>query len=322
MNCGASVGSADLCSLTDASQGVSVKFSVRSSSSTSILLWAFNNILQAYKMHISYDVYPLLGALHKNPDVTNTVSLSDYATDMSLSALIQKANQLKLKIDAHMTSELYHYGADVPIEASDAVDSESLEKLMLSLRHHLSRHNSSGFSQIRDTVPTTKSLHAHPGAGIVSANIGNLVVVSFDGAVNGNSLIFKAPVLKMWKDNRSNVVERVVSGSINIDFIATDSLPVLTSAVARPGFSTLSPSPYLMSDTIELYMSKPMRNQVISIGTNVVITGAPIVASDAWWTNDRTISIQVLNMLAATYSIEASNMRDFAGNLVPTPIVP
>lgn len=321
MNCDTDVGGADLCSLTDVDQGVSVKFSVRASSSVPVLLWALNNVLQAYKMHISYSTYPLLGALHKIPDVTNTVSFSNYATDMDLDVLIQKANWLKWKIDAHMTSELYHYGADVPIEVPDAVDFDSLERLILSLRNRLSRHNSSGFSQIRDIIPATRSLHVHPGAGIVSANVGDLVVVFFDGAMDGNSLVFKAPVLKTWKDNRPNVVERVNPGFINVSFVASDSLPILTSAVARPGFSASSPSPYLMSDMIELYLSKPMRNQTISMGTNIVITGASIVASDAWWTNDRTISVQVLSMLAATYSIEAFDMRDFAGNLVPTSIV-
>lgn len=322
MDCDAGVYS-DTFSLVDSDNSdTPIKNAVTLSSSLSVLVWAFNNVLHAYKIHISDpSLSPWLGAKHRVLDSVNTVSLSDYVTTMDLDILISKANSFKSKLNAHVSAEAYHYGQDVGVESANATDLSSLIDLVFDLRSTLIRHNSSGFESMHGRIPSVLAFHEFPGAGIVSANVRNLISVSFDGAINGNNLHFESPVLKIWKDNRLNTVDRIVHGRIFGDFIAVDNIPTLVSAVARPGFLPASPSDYLLSDIIEIYLSKPMRNQSLTIGTDIMISGASITMSDAGWINDRTIAVQVISMSTSTYSVGALNICDVAGNPVYFPLI-
>jgi hypothetical protein len=371
MNCDAGVQDVEAVFLRDSDNSNSpVMASATSAASLPVLLWAFNNVLHAYKMHISDVIPPFLGAKHRDPDTVNTVVAGDYATVMNLGALIIKANAFKAKFGAHTTSATYHWGQDVAIDAPDASDATSLGNLISDLRTHLTRHNAFGFEPfaysstgrvswkgiyssgvqylvndsasyngfdyvcIQDsignvptdtsywrilvgiTMPFAPMFHEFPGSGIVSANMWDLIVVTFDGAVNGNTLSLNMPVLESWRDNRPNIVDRIISGVIEESFEAVDNSPILTSAVARPGYSVANPSAYLLADTVELYMSKPMRNQTLIVGTNIVIAGAPMSMIDAGWMNERTICVQVTNMSAVPYSVNAVGLRDVAGNLI------
>jgi len=302
-------GSINLISAPSAPRVVAV-----SSTSLPALLWAFNNVLQAYRTHI--DSFSWLGAGHKSPD-PDVVAPGDYATIMDLALLIAKANAFKTRLTTHMTAPAYHYNPDAGVDAVDAFDMASLENLIIDMRVRLSRHNSSGFIPgPYGTLPSAPIYHGYPGVGIVSAVVHDLIVVTFDGAMNGNILEFSTSIVKSWQDNRPSVVTKSIPGSVEEFFAAVDDSPSLTAAVARPGYSPARAGPYLLTDAVELYLSKPMRNQALTLGTNIIITGSPISTINAEWLNDRTIFVQVTNMLAAVYSVDAPGLRDVAGNLI------
>ena len=319
-DCGMEISDMDSVALRDYRSGASLKATASSSSSLPILWWAFNNVLQAYKVHISNPLIPpYLGARHVVPTPPSppgpVVVYGDYATVMDLSVLIAKANAFKAKLGAHTTSDVYHHGRDVDIDTPDAFDAKSLESLVIDLRLHLTRHNSYGAQAFGGVIPIAPFYHIHPGAGIISASIRDLVVFDMDGAVDGSIVSFSVPMSKMWIDNHPNVVDRTVLGAVSGSFEAVDTFPVLTSAVARPGLSPANPA-MLMSDAVELYMSKPMRSDDITPGVNVTIVGAPITPLNASWLNDRVASVRVTNMSASPYSVSAIGLYDIAGNLI------
>ena len=298
------------------------------SSSLPTMLWAFNNILHAYSVHIGDpSLFPFLAAGHEALDTVNTVDPGDYATTMNLSTLITKANVFKAKLTAHMTSETFHYGQDVGVDSIDAFDTASLINLLSDLRDRVTRHNLSalyprsfGFPEA-GMIPSYPMFHSFPGVGTISASLKDLIVVSLDGGLNGSTLTLDVPISKSWRNNHLGIVDKISYGKIRDGFTVVDSFPVMTSAVARPGYSLTVQGPYLLSDIVQLYLSKPMRKQVLTIGTNITIVGGSLSATDAGWLNDRTIFVQVSNMADIPYFISCpadlvSGLRDVAGNLI------
>lgn len=301
-------------------QGVSTAFRVSARPSLPSALWAFNNALHAYSMHISNPaVFPYLGAGHLALDVVNTVSLSNYASVMDLSALISKVNAFKTKLNAHITSSSYHFGSDEGIDVQDATDMNTLADLIESIQTCLTRHNSSGFEPNALTLPALRMYHSFPGIGVLSASLRDLIVVETDCLKIGDQTQFEVPVVRTWRDNRPNVSDQAVPGVLSCVFTGIDAPPVLVSAVARPGFNPDSPSPIIVTDSVDLYMSKSMRTlsilpsphgslPYVSIGSMAVVgTG---------WLSDRVASIQVVNMQSIGYSASASNFQDVAGNFL------
>lgn len=297
--------------------GVAVKSKIKLGSTPSVLAWALNNLISAYKTHISDpDISPGLGAKHKLLDTNNTVQASDYVTSMNLQEMLLKADSLKSKMSLHMESELYHYGRDEGVDFPISDSEDYLADLIEFMRRRLSQHNMSGIGPRVSGIkinPEVMAFHEFPGVPVASAIVRNLVVASLDGAVDGNTLSFVLLAQKSWEDNRSNPVNRVSRKWIVGKFEAADSTPALVSAVARPGFFPAMPS-HILTDTIEMYMSKPMRACQLQIGSNIVVSGAPMSITDASWANDRTVVVQVASMYESAYSVQALWVTDVAGN--------
>lgn len=321
MSCGIGIQDVDAVFLKDLNENTPVKIAaVSATSSLPAILWAYNNLVTAYKLHIrNPSASPYLEAGHRVVDTTNVIVSSDYATTLSLSTLIAKANTFKSKISAHMTSEAYHYGKDAEVETPDATDASSLSSLVAGMQTYLSRHNSSGFSSVYRgdgmVAPAVPAYHEYPGSGIISASVYDTISVTVDGAIHGHILALSAPVAKTWRDNYPDISDRMIPGLVEGMLVAVDSLPVLASAVPRPGFMAANPS-RLLSDVVELYLSKPMRNQALLVNTNVVIFGDAISMIDAEWVTDRVAYVHVTNMSSASYLVDAFGIRDVAGNLV------
>lgn len=277
------------------------------------MLWAYNNVLHAYKMHISDPLLdPFVGAGHKVLDTVNTVSIGEYATAMDLGSLISRANALKEKMTAHMTSGVFHYGQDGLLDAPDASDASTLTNLLEELQAHLLRHNSAGFGPNGDTAREAPLYHEFPGVGVMSAPVRDLAVISAGGLLNSAEVSFAVGSAKSWRDNRPTPAGRIVPGEVSGSFSGIDVPPVMTSAVARGGLDHAAPSRFLLSDSIELYMSKPMRHLAVLPGVGVAIPGVSVL--DASWLSDRVASVRVVGMSAIPYTVQVTGMRDLAGN--------
>lgn len=316
---GARVRTAGGVELTDADAiqvsqgGCSILAVASAQASLPAMLWAYNNVLHAYRCHIGDpSAPPYLGAKHRVLDSVNTVASGDYATVMDLGALMSRANALKAKLTAHVTSGTYHYGQDAPVDAPDATDAGSLASLLEELQTHLISHNSSGFAANGNVVQTLPLYHESPGIGIVSAAVRDLIAIETIGMLDGVQADFAVVAAKLWRSNRPNPASRIVPGLAAGAFIGTDPPPTLTSAVARAGLDHAAPDHYLLSDAVELYMSKPMRRSAIVPGVNVSIPGMTLL--DGSWLSDRVASVRVAGMSATSYSVTVTGMRDLAGN--------
>ncbi len=296
---------------------------IRTMSSLPNALWALNNAIQAYSMHISDpSLSPYTGAGHPILDTVNTVSISDFAQVMDLSDIIDKANAFKEKLSSHMISTPFHYGNDEAIDAPVASDLDSLSNLIEVMQNRLTNHNSSGLYPNGSTSPDLPIYHDFPGKGVVSVGVKDMIMIEASGFKNNVSVSLTMPVSKIWWDNYTNTSVRVVPGRITTNFTGIDTPPVLVSAVSRPGINPENLDPYILSDSVELYMSKPMQSLVIMLESDpsmpyVSITGSPNpFLLEASWLNSRVASVRVSRMNTASYSVGAFGFQDLAGNLL------
>lgn len=307
---GVAMRDADSVSVKQGARSVAAK--AHAAGSLSTLLWAYNNTLHAYRMHISDPASaPFVGAQHKELDTVNTVSSSEYATQISLSSLIFRTNALKMKLSSHFSSDVFHYGRDAEVEFDDAADQDALADLIDHLQMRLQQHNSAGFAANGDAAQSVPLYHEFPGISVSSAPVRDLLVVQTEGLVHGALADVEMRAVKTWHDNRPNHASRTSSGHVSERFVGIDSVPVLTSAVARSGLDGPSPS-HLLPDSVELYMSKPMRQTSVVPGANVLIDGMTLL--DASWLSDRVASVRVAGMSNVAYTVQVTGVHDRAGN--------
>lgn len=260
------------------------------------VVWAYNNLVFAYSKHID----SLNGAVHTVNDTINSITNSDYVTSVSLSEIILKANNLKSKVNLHISSSSFHFNPDTDlIRAQPASDLGTLVRLIDDMRETFLRHNA------RDGV------HDGPGARIISAKLYDTLEIRTNLIQNRVSHPISGKIRSYYHNNMTGTL--VYSNvPVDSDFLAVSNPPSLASVLPKIGTVKVEDGVSFESDSIEFYFTKPMTE--VNLDSEVIsVTGGSIILKRGTWLNEQVGSVEVMRMEETTYEATAFNMVDFSG---------
>jgi hypothetical protein len=287
--------------------------SVETTTSIQALIWALNQLIYAYSLHINAS--PTIGAGHQATDTTNTVNVGNYVLIPSLSAAIAAANTFYVLLDHHMQSSVFHFQADNDIVVGPlASDISTLSALVSNIRTKFLAHN------IRIGP------HSSAGWKVYGAPLFDTLVVNLDTMVDSSDYTLTTNLRSVYHDNAAGdpvpgSPNRVLGAeftqflNLSVPFLGSATYPSLASALPRIGIVDTGSGIQFESDTVEVFFSKPMR-QVPLNQTNLFLMGGSIVVGNASWNSPNMASIVVSNMSTVSYSLEAIGLTDEAGNVV------
>ena len=295
---------------------VSSNLSISASSTFSNILFALNNLINAYSIHVGTSNF---SAVHIVTDTVNTVSFSNCASLLNLDHLIYKANLFVSIYNNHVSSSVYHTMEDsgpqkVTLDA--AVDLGSLIAVLNSTISMFVLHNSSGFNTnpSNGVRPAVLSMHIYPGSGVFNAPLNDLITINTSGLTNNNVYEIMMNGFNIYYDNTNGGKKCFNFGEISGDFVGVNNVPVLVSSIPRSGMNLTYQTSMILTDAIELYFSKSMTNQSL-FSSNFSVSGG-LVLNDAYWINDKCISVCVSNMSNIQYSVGATGLYDLYENPV------
>lgn len=286
---------------------------VHVTTSLSVSMWALNNIIKAYDIHLTWPP-----SIHRTPlNPIDFVAAGDYLVFTDIPNMCTAANDFKLKLNTHMTNEYVHWqGGDFDIvQAINATDAESLSFLIQDIR--------------RVCIDHIARVGAHwvRGYRVVSAPIHDTMIIESPVMVNGQTYTITGTLQDTYHDNLLG--DPPVSsnyGYVGTDFWHTFDFtttytglairPSLASAIPQIGLVGTRSGVRLESDTVEAFFSKSMRQVPLS-STTISITGGSLLQQQAEWMSKDRATIQVISMEAATlYTVLSSGLYDEAGNLI------
>ncbi len=286
--------------------GVGIPTSDSVTSTIPAVLWAYNNALEAYRQHI------VPGAAgHQVDDDVDIVTVEDFAF-LPLSSCISAANNVRLKVMAHMASAVYHYHADSSaVMAPAASDLESFIALAADLASVLSAHLVrvgphlyAGYRMV--SAPVYDVVRAS-SAMMADASASRVVGTLQDSHVYNGLPVVPAPSATAFREH---------SAPLDVPFTALAVRPSLASILPQSGLS-FDPvrGPVLEADSVQCFFSKPMRE--VPVGPdNLPISGGSIQFLGSGWVSPVLASMAVTKMEPMAYSVTASGLTDSAGNEV------
>lgn len=286
---------------------------VEVSASLPAILWALNEAIFSYSVHIAAP--GLGGATHLALDTVNTITdPTDYAR-LPLPTFFSAANSLKAKMNAHMASPVFHFQPDfAQVRSADADDVPSLIALVDEIRRVLASHN------------LLIGPHSDPGQRNLTAPLYDVLRFFPSEMVAGDRYSVSGPVLTSLylpgSFYEGTVIPQGSSGgtlvrnvSILGAFLGLATRPSLASAVPRTGLVINEEGAFYVPDAIEVYFSKPMR-QVPLDPSNLSVTGGTILQKETGWVSEVLASVKVARMASIPYSVVAAGITDSSGNAV------
>jgi len=276
----------------------------------------FNWFVFAYKWHISS-----FGAVHVQPESVAYVTSSDYATVLDENHLIEKVNNFSTKISYHLSNSVSHSSTPSAISFVLCDDIRScfflIEKMIQTLRIHNLMGDAPNSSYEPPIVPGNYGVHNAPGPVFPISNGVDVLINESRGILDGQVHSFENQIIKNTQNPFVDTYDRI-SNTVTSDFLGHSYKPSLSSAFSKNALVIFengdeSGGTRLHKDLIEVWFSKPMLDQAISI-SNINITGGSLVVEDINWFNDRTIHVQVRSMQEITYTLSVTGLFDDSGN--------
>lgn len=272
-------------------------------------LWALNDAIIAYSTHIN----PMSGAVHQAQDTINTIVASDFAK-LPLSSIFIAANSLKIKINSHVMSAVFHFQQDQDIIiAPNATDEESLVNLIVDIRRVISEHN------------VRIGPHSSPGRKMISAPLFDKLKIEPGSMINGEVYSLSGRLRKSFIYNGSAVMFQFVGNrpviifikdlALSGGFIGLATRPSLASAVPRPGLIPTEEGIAFSTDSMDVFFSKPMALLPLD-PSRLSVSGGTIIQKETEWVNPEVASMRVARMESIPYAVTAVNLTDRSGNAI------
>ncbi len=283
--------------------GLEIPTELSLTSTMASVFWAHNNAVEAYRLHIAPG-----GAGHQADDGVNVLIPSDYAT-LPLSSAIDSVNAFRLKLLAHVASNVFHYHADPDtVRAPEATDEESLVALVADLQRVVASHN------------VRIGPHAWPGYRMVSAPLYDVLYSTVQRMVDGEDHTLRGLVRSGNTFNGppvspapSEPVRRFMDVALDLTFTGLAVRPSLASAIPNSGLAFMGEELRLEQDSVLVFFSKSMH--MIPLGSsNVTLTGGAILQKETAWNSSMVASAAVIRMQSIPYSVTVSGLTDEAGN--------
>ena len=130
--------------------------------------------------------------------------------------------------------------------------------------------------------------------------------------LNGASYTLSANSQYFFTDVGENSVPMRFSTSA--PFIGVAMPPYVASAISRSGLQDTNNGLRFEQDAVVVFFSKPIRPSVLT-SPDIVITGPTTIVTQGYqWENNRVLSVGVINVAAAQYSLDILGVQDLFGN--------
>jgi hypothetical protein len=270
--------------------------SVIVTASVQSLVLALTDLMASYNQHIIPVPY---GAGHIVTDVINYFLPSEFpqATMASAIAAVNRVRDVYLD---HASSTVYHNFPDPNLIRSPyATDFPSAVALADALINSFSNHN------------LNVGVHNTAGAPLYSAKLYDTLSVGL-GMMNGAPYQLSAQSQYFFIDIRENTVP--MRFLISAPFIGVEPPPFVASAIPKTGIVETNNGVRFEQDAVIVFFSKPIQPAAL-IPPDIVITGPPgLVTQGFEWVDSRVLSIGVIGMAKAQYSLDIFGVQDLFGN--------
>ena len=263
--------------------------------SVQTLITCLNDLMQSYNQHISHPY----GAGHVVPDTINYFIPVDFPL-ASFDAGIAAVNRFRDVYLAHSSSMIFHNYADPNLVKSPyATDLVSAITLAQELIQSFAAHN------------LNVGVHTSTGISLFSSKLFDTLAVGL-GMLNGASYTLSANSQYFFTDVGENSVPMRFSTSA--PFIGVAMPPYVASAISRSGLQDTNNGLRFEQDAVVVFFSKPIRPSVLT-SPDIVITGPTTIVTQGYqWENNRVLSVGVINVAAAQYSLDILGVQDLFGN--------
>ncbi len=240
--------------------------------------------------------------IHKATDASDAPVVGDVAT-APLQTVYDSANSLLAKLRSHAVSTAYHVHADPQpvLGTSEAVDQQSLSRLVETLCAFFDAHTSNA------------GMHLGFGERMRCTGTGDVVVVSPEAVIDGEMYATRIIATRRTFDVRTGTTIQsplfLTAGSQGVA-----DIPRLSGVLPRIGIEE-GEGGRLVTDKLELTFSKPMARSDLS--SAIILTAAsgpnPTVVRAAWSSPD-SATVVVEGMREVYCFVDTVGLTDLAGN--------
>jgi hypothetical protein len=249
----------------------------------------------SYNQHIT----PPYGAGHVIPDSANYFLPSEFPI-ASLSAGIAAVNRFRDIYYLHASSTVYHNYADPDIVLTPyATDLPSALVLAQELIQSFVAHN------------VNVGVHNFAGIPLFSSKLTDTLLVGL-GMLQGAPYTLSMKSQYYYIDVGEN--STVMRFMLSTPFLGVATSPYVASAIPRPGLQWTNNGFRYEADAVVVFFSKPIQPAALT-PPDIVITGPTTILTQGYqWENDRVLSVGVINMATAQYSLDIFGVADQFGN--------
>jgi hypothetical protein len=263
--------------------------------SVQALVTCLNDLMMSYNQHITTPY----GAGHVVPDTVNYFLPTEFPL-ASLSAGIAAVNRFRDIYYLHSSSTVYHNYADPDLILTPyATDLPSALALAQELIQSFVAHN------------VNVGVHNFAGIPLFSSKLIDTLSVGL-GMLQGApySLSMRSQYFYIDVGENSTVMRFMTT----IPFSGVATPPYVASAIPKPGLQDTNNGFRYEADAVVVYFSKPIQPAALT-PPDIVITGPTTILTQGYqWENDRVLSIGVINMATAQYSLDIFGVTDLFGN--------
>jgi len=269
---------------------------VELSASIQALILATTDLMYSYQFHNGNQY----GAGHKILDIVNIFLPNDFPNG-SFQSLLNSINRVRDVYYLHSQSTTYHNFPDSnPVLLPYATDIPSALRLALALTNSFIQHNAN------------VGVHNFAGAQIYSAKIEDTLVIDVPGMKELLPYTMSATVRNTFIDVLEG--QRLKRFNLTASFEGDAQPPYIASAIPKSGVVMTDMGPKFEQDAVLLFFSKPIQTVPLA-PSNLTVTGPPglqVLASS--WIDPQVVSLSVIGMTSAMYTIDVSGIQDVFGN--------
>lgn len=269
---------------------------ISSKSSPECVLWALQELWVQYDNHRLYQS-------HYVSDGINFIDFSDLPT---INSIVDSTNKFLRKFNAHRTGAVFHGISDIfNPDLVEATTYEQAVELLVKLRETFNNHTND------------RSLHVNISRSWLSSPMSDSLYINTPIQTISSDYSLDIPISSkmVYLDNPDSFT---LYSTININYVGRGAPPEIAAVIPVQAVSFYRENPSFTSDYLEVFFDKPMTKTDLSgVTISVLIPGdPPIVINKLHWASDYSIIINVGGMNSNQYLLNASSLKDLAGNSV------
>ena len=266
-------------------------------SSAQALVLMITDLMQSYNQHITTPY----GAGHIVPDLINYFLPIEFPIATIASGITAVNRFRDLYLD-HASSIVYHNYADPSlVETPYATDLPSAIALAQLLMQSFTNHN------------MNVGVHNFAGIPLFSSKLYDTLSINL-GMING--VTYNASANSQYSYIDVGEGSSPYRFSFSSSFTGLARSPYVASAIPKSGLVSDGTEVKLEQDAVVVFFSKPIQQVDLSPSDISIVGPTNMLIQGFEWVNDRVLSIGVINMATAQYSLDIFGVQDKQGNQI------